>query len=101
MISLKSALQQMRMKDNRGRFVPFSVEFVTCDLHKKTGGELVRYDRVTLPQREQVEVDALTRSVDKPTVPSKKTTVTFKISETEFRQCHIWLITRFNNETVF
>jgi len=92
----------MRMKDHRGRFVPFSITFVKCDSHKKEGGQLVTYNHVTLPQRTIVELETMERksqSRKEVTDTSQFSTVTFK-KDGEFRQAHIHLITRFNGETV-
>lgn len=88
----------MRMKDERKRFVPFAIEFVSCDESKKTGGELVRYDKVTLPQRERVELETSQRA--KPADVHRKTSLLFQVGPETFRQCDIWLITKFNGENV-
>lgn len=96
MISLKHALERMRAKDDRGRFVPFDVSFVSIQT-----GELVDYRGVTLPQRDRVELQTMEQADKVPTRKKyHKTTVTLKKSEQEFRQCHIHLITRFNGERV-
>lgn len=104
MISLRQALAQMRNKDHLGRFVPFSLRFVACDFTHKTGGELVDYKNVTLPYRERVELEGHLKAVEEPKGLSKtyrnKTTVTFQTSGGEFRQCHIDLITKFNDQTI-
>ena len=98
----------MRQKDGRGRFVPFSMTFVSVET-----GELVTYKGVTLPQRQRVELEQAERSStlrgpqgDNRTNDFSKTTITFKKpggpgASEEFRQCHIHLITRFNGEQVF
>lgn len=117
MIHLNQALKQMRKKDHRGRFVPFSLTFVSVET-----GELVTYKGVTLPQRQRVELETMERNAqrrsDSPVKPENDerilplspshlySTVTFKKpggpgAKEEFRQCHIHLITRFNGEQVF
>lgn len=115
MISLNKALEMMRRKDERGRFVPFSITFVGCNFSKKTGGELITYNNVTLPQRERVELETTERRYrDVIALPDEgshgtplkgkpdysKTTVMFRTDGEEFRQAHIHLITRYNGETV-
>lgn len=87
----------MRKKDERNRFVPFDMSFVSSET-----GEIIHYKQVILPQRERVEI----AEQEKKMVHSEskglhfdpyKTTVSFKKGE-DFRQCHIHLITRVNGE---
>lgn len=102
MISRYSALMAMRRKDHKGRFIPFSIRFVSCDSSRKCGGELVEYKNVTLPQRQIVELTQMqaNKGGEKKKPSSYKSTVTFRTQDGEFKQCHVPLITRFNNEMV-
>jgi len=101
MIALNKALEEMRRKDERGRFVPFSLTFVTCNRAKKTGGELITYNHVTLPQRERVELHtAQNQQKNEKKTGYRKTTVMLRTSGDEFREAHIHLIRKFNGEKV-
>lgn len=41
MITFQQAIQIIQSKDKRGNPVPFDVEFVTANLKKRTGGEIL------------------------------------------------------------
>lgn len=43
-ISIKDMLNTMMMRGQDRDFIPFSIEFVTCDQHKHIGGKLIRFD---------------------------------------------------------
>lgn len=44
-ITLKEALEIMNQVDKKGDPLPFSIEAVTCDLHRKKGGYRLIYQR--------------------------------------------------------
>ena len=104
MISLRQALTNMRNKDHLGRFVPFSIRFVACDTSRKLGGQFVEYNNLTLPYREQQEMERVERPIQAADGSTKKyaqkTTVQFRTSSGEIKQCHIDLITKFNDQTI-
>lgn len=45
MIRVPDMLSEMLKRDEKGEFVPFEIEFVTCNLKNNTGGEKIRLDR--------------------------------------------------------
>lgn len=101
MISLKNALKEMRRKDEHGRFVPFTIEAVKCNYTKRTGGELVRYDGVTLPKRDGVILDTnLRASGERNPRHLQNGTMNLMLPNKELRKVHTLLITKFNGETV-
>jgi hypothetical protein len=48
MLKLKDALKVMEILLASGRPKPFSITFITADLSRNTGGEVVHYERAVL-----------------------------------------------------
>lgn len=46
MITFQEALEIIKSKDKRGNPVPFDIEFVTANLKKKTGGEIIKMEQM-------------------------------------------------------
>lgn len=99
-------LATMDKKDRKGNPIPFSVEFVTADLQRDKGGEVITlanavmvtpsywrkkrkalvYTGVT-PKKGQNHFENMTRNIR-------------QLNDTVFVKLHIWLITKFNGENV-
>ena len=108
-ITLPEVLKQMDQFDEKGKPVPFSIKFVTCDLRRKSGGELIELENVVKcvgKKKGKVIFD------DRKKTPNKKkekknpkhwdnSTRNILIpSSGQIRKCHIRLITEFNGQKV-
>ncbi|MGV3588601.1 MAG: hypothetical protein ACO1OF_16465 [Adhaeribacter sp.] len=108
MILLKDALAQMEKKDERNWPVPFTIEFVTADRERNTGGEVIRLEKVVLA-RDVKGLKKKTSAILDSTEPDRAANPNHWLNGTrnlyhtqsqQIRKCHIRLITKFNGQPV-
>lgn len=95
MIRVPDMLAQMNEWEKSGERVPFSIEFVTCDLKQGTGGEKIKLDQAVLvgssksksEQRNPNHFENYTRNIR-----AKDGDYIMKL--------HVLLITRFNGMSI-
>lgn len=100
MISLRQALTEMRGKDRFGRFVPFDLVAVTCDHTHRTGGRVVEYMGVTLPQRDRVVLETNLKGGERNPRHLNNGTMNVMLPNGELRKVHTLLITKYNGNGV-
>jgi hypothetical protein len=101
-IHLKEVLDEMKKPR------PFSVSFVTCDQERKTGGELIKLDRVILSSNEKY-VGRLDFQRPSPNLTDfsknpnhyEHTTRNVLLPNGMRRKLHIRLLLEFNGQKVF
>lgn len=98
----------MDERDRDGQPLPFSIEFVTCDDERGTGGELIRVEHAVVKHvqmQRQKEVLQEKAGANFPRVFTpvfKKQYKNIRICGTNNkRKVHLRLITEFNNEEVY
>lgn len=100
------ALRNMERTDHRNNPVPFSVQFVTADLSKKTGGEIIDLKGVVLPWAQKKKNKSTSQEPRNANSQGKKPghyknrTRNFLLPNGEIRKAHISLITKFNEQVV-
>lgn len=83
---------------------PFSVEFVTCDVKRKKGGELIAVDGAVL-RRTTIDRAKESQPVSNATTSRSaneysNATRNLLLANGQTRKIHIRLITKFNGQTV-
>lgn len=101
LISRKKALQQMRQRNTKGKFVPFSV--VVCKLNKalKTGGGRLHVKKAIIYKQKHVAKPKLTDKTRMPNHEENGTLNLYLLPSNEIRTIHIRLIEKFNGMTVY
>lgn len=105
-ITVRDACELMKAMDGRKRPQPFSISYVTCDLEKGTGGELITYEMATLSNLNfggskdytAAEYDKLQRR--NPRHWYNGTRNIKPLGGQDIRKLHIWLIMEFNGMAV-
>jgi hypothetical protein len=106
MIELGQVLEQMHKKDRRGNAIPFSVEFVTADMHRGTGGDIKQVKNAVMvtPNRfRNHSKKTISTAVNNKKGQNHYANMTRNIrqlNDTAIVKLHIWLITKFNDEQV-
>lgn len=96
-------MREMRNKDANGNPLPFSLEFVTCDVNRNTGGDIKRYAKAYLSGAEVDRIDQAEKIVKKRSGRQshfKNATRNIKTTDGELHKVHIFLMTKFNGKTV-
>lgn len=92
---VRRLMRQTRVERGEEKPVPFSLEFVTCDESKGTGGEFRRLANACLAKMApQVPKSAAGPREDRAKVPFLKI---FDMDQNRVINVHIRLITKFNN----
>jgi hypothetical protein len=101
---LKAVLEEMERTDAKGQLKPFSIEFVTADRNKKTGGEIIKVDKAVILKK--MNYASSTSSVKAEPMNKKKSnhwensTRNILLPNGQKRKLHIRLITKFNGQAV-
>lgn len=93
----------MEKFDQKGRPVPFDIEFVSCNRTDKTGGELIRLEKVILAKnaKKRKKVKAGGTGKSKPANQWRNGVRNLLIlSSNQIRKCRIRLITELNGHTI-
>lgn len=98
----------MEITDKRGYNKSFSLEFVTFDEARKTGGELLRIDKATIVNTNTsfTRIKPGKKLISKPVArknPNHWDNATRNIlvaGSKKIIKVHIWLITKFNKQEV-
>lgn len=105
-ISVKDACELMKQVDNRKRPVPFSISYVTCDLERNIGGELISYESCTLSNpnlsgnRDYTPGHYDKLSTKNPRHWFNGTRNIRPLGSQDIRKLHIWLMFEFNGMAV-
>ncbi len=102
-IHLKEALDEMKKP------VPFSISFVTCDIERKKGGDILKLDKCMLPKHEQNATENFGFAIpEMPRTDFKKNpdhyqhaTRNVVLENGMKKKFHIRLLLEFNNKKVF
>jgi hypothetical protein len=105
-ITVRDACELMKATDGRKKPQPFSISYVTCDLEKDTGGELISFEHCTLSNLNFAgssdytasEHDKLKRK--NPRHWYNGTRNIKPLGSDMVRKLHIWLIYEFNGMAV-
>lgn len=103
-MTLQQALKEMEQLDERARPRPFSVEYVTCDLNRDTGGEIVYLNNVILTKHVDLWQGKRRTQRQRRAAKGKKSSLEengtrnfYHTISGQIRQAHIRLITKYNN----
>jgi len=101
LISRKNALQQMRKRDTRGKFIPFSC--VVCKLNIATGegGGRLHVKKAIVYKRFKVGSTKPVKHTRIPRHDENGTLNILLIPSDEIRTIHLRLIEKFNGMTVY
>ncbi len=111
MIAVPDMLSQMERLDQRGQPIPFSIDFVTANLDKGTGGDVMRYEHAHLcfpnasgtrkftPSRKIAAIQQLIKQGRSPD-HVRNGTINIITPGNQVTTVSIWLIRYFNNEKV-
>lgn len=101
LISRKKALQQMRQRNTRGKFVPFSI--AVCKLNRFTnegGGRLIIKNAIIYKQKHVAKPKASNKN-RMPNHEENGTLNLLLLPSNEIRTIHVRLIEKFNGMTVY
>ncbi len=98
LISRKNALQQMRQRDTKGKFIPFSCVVCTLNYATNEGGERLCVQKAIYYQQKHVSKKVRTRI---PRHDENGTRNIQLIPSGEIRAIHVRLIEKFNGMTVY
>jgi hypothetical protein len=101
-IHLKDALAEMKKPE------PFSLSYVTCDQHRRTGGEIMKLEKVLLSHNENMSEELGFAAPEKGTSgrtrrPRHREHATRNVilPNGKIRKFHIRLMLQFNGKKVF
>lgn len=106
MIQLKEALAQMEQTDANGDKKPFSLQFVTANRSKKTGGRIIDLEQAVLnpaqsnPGGQKAAENGQEKPQKRPNHAQNNTLNIKILSSGKTRKVHKRLITYFNGEKV-
>jgi hypothetical protein len=105
MIYFKDMMDKMR-QTYQGKPIPFDIEFVSYDIARKTGGEIIAYKAVVLADthkeaKKYVKTGgAPEKSASQPAHKANQTANLFIPETGQIRKFHPRLVISFNNEKV-
>jgi len=104
-LTIKEVLELMEQTDRRGKYLPFSITYITYNSQHHTGGDVLRWDKAVLANMNvsgsRVVYERTPRSVKKNPNHWKNSTRNIHPLDTlEHRKVHIWLIMEFNGMEV-
>lgn len=104
MLRLKDALKLMDRLDHRGQPIPFSVEFITANRTKDSGGEVYSLTGCILSKHNK-QLPLHMRRVDgfggsKKPASYENATRNIQSPDGAIRKVHIRLIKKFNDQTI-
>jgi hypothetical protein len=104
MLFLKDVLEEMYKTDVKGKPKPFSIEFVTADTNRMTGGDLIKIEKAVLLQKNDKKILGSTSEAKAKTRKNpnhwQNSTRNILLPNGEKRKLHIRLITKFNKQPV-
>lgn len=99
MIFLNDVLKAMEELDQNNNLKPFSIEVVTADRSRRTGGEILSIENAVLTRTSKEKRDSAIQTGSRNHY--KNSTRNIKVLGTDQVRCiHIRLITKFNNHQV-
>jgi len=101
-IELRAALREMRQVDPHGNPVPFSIEWCTADVSRKTGGDIRKLAKAYMSGAEIGRVEKLDRAAKLSKLPNHYGNATRNIKDVsgDLKKVHIHLILSINGKTV-
>jgi len=101
LIRRKKALQEMRTRDTKGAYVPFSL--VVCKLNFATdeGGDRLNIKKAVMYDQKHVRKPSASERKRMPNHEENGTRNILLIPSGEIRSIHIRLIEKYNNKIVF
>jgi len=101
LISRKKALQQMRKRDTRGKFIPFSVDVCKLNFFTNEGGGRLHVKKAIIYKQKHVAKPRLSDKTKMPNHEENGTINLLLLPSKEIRTIHVRLIEKFNGMTVY
>lgn len=104
-IELKDVLNLMHSCDSRGNPYPFDIEYISLDMTRDKGGDIVKHSNAVLLVKPDKRINASQRVADivkkrKDANHHLNLTRNIKLANGEIRKIHPHLIRKFNDQKV-
>jgi hypothetical protein len=101
LISRKNALQQMRKRDTKGNFIPFSCAVCKLNFATGVGGGRLHVEKAIVYKQKHVAKPKQSSGTKKPNHEQNGTLNLLLIPSNEIRTIHVRLVEKFNGMTVY
>jgi len=88
----------MELRNHHGNAIPFSLQFITCDENRLTGGEIITAEGVILARNKKQRVRSKPTPSGRAANEHDNGTRNLLLPNGEIRKCHMWLIVKFNGQ---